>query len=216
LQRIPALLKIKFYKSKKFDIHDGFEYYYWQSFPSQSDKQLYPHNMLLDYPTIESDFVKLTTSWFNTYKSMLNVYIPLIHSFSGDLNLSDTYLNLCRAIEALGRYCGAPTKKNSKSNKSKSMVVRAIVHLYNQYKDSMDQVLSINYILRFAWMVTKYRNNITHANPIISEYDKDYKKIIDMIKQLKAFLIIAVLRFHGVSPEALYHGLNRSSCLLLS
>lgn len=210
LQRSPALLTITFYKSRKPDIHDGFEYFYWQSLNSQSEKHLNPHDMLLDYRTIESDFVRLTTNWFSTYKSMLNVYIPLIHSFSKNLNLSDRYLNICRAIEALGRHCGAPVILNSKSKKSKSQVVKAIVFLYTQYKDSMDQMLSINYILRFAWKVTKYRNVITHANPITSKLDKDYHKIHDMVEQLRAFLTIAVLRYHGVSSEALNHGLNRS------
>lgn len=210
LQRSPALLTITFYKSRKPDIQDGFEYFYWQSLNSQSEKLLNPHDMLLDYRTIESDFVRLTTNWFSTYKSMLNVYIPLIHSFSKNLNLSDRYLNICRAIEALGRHCGAPVIANSKSKKSRSKVVRAIVFLYTQYKDSMDQVLSINYILRFAWKVTKYRNNITHANPITSKLDKDFDKIHDMVEQLRAFLTIAVLRYHGVSSEALNHGLNRS------
>ncbi len=210
LQRSPALLTITFYKSKKPDIHDGFEYFCWQSLTIQSEKMLNPHDMLLDYRTIESDFVRLTKNWFSTYKSMLNVYIPLIHSFSKNLNLSDTYLNICRAIEALGRHCGAPVILNSKSKKSKSQVVKAIVFLYTQYKDSMDQVLSINYILRFAWKVTKYRNEITHANPITSNLDKDYHKIHDMVEQLRAFLTIAVLRYHGVSSEALNHGLNRS------
>lgn len=210
LQRTPNMLKITFYKSSKPDVQDGFEYYYWQSINKQPEKKLHPHDMLLDYLIIESDFVRLTKNWFSTYKSMLNVYIPFIHSFSKNLNLSDTYLNICRAIEALGRHCGAPVIVNSKSKKSRSKVVRAIVYLYNQYKDSMDQVLSINYILRFAWKVTKYRNNITHANPITSKLDKDFDKIHDMVEQLRAFLTIAVLRYHGVSSEALNHGLSRS------
>ena len=210
LQQTPALLKITFYKSIKPDVHDGFEYYYWQSIDRKAEKKLNSHDMLMDYRTVEADFVELTTNWFSTYKSMLNVYIPLIHSFSQNLNLTDTYLNICRAIEALGRYCGAPVITYSRSQKSKSKVVRAIVYLYNQYKDSMDQVLSINYILRFAWKVTKYRNDITHANPITSKLDKDFDKIHDMVEQLRAFLTIAVLRHHGVSSEALNHSLNRS------
>ncbi|MCB5229813.1 MAG: hypothetical protein LHW44_07120 [Candidatus Cloacimonetes bacterium] len=210
LQKPPALLKITFYKNSKPDYHDSYEYCIWQIIDKEDEKRMRPHDMLLDYRAIEPDFESLITNWFRTYRSMLNVYIPLIHSYSHTMNLTDTYLNICRAIEALGRHCGAPKITNSRSTKSHSDVVRAIVYLYNQYKDSMDQVLSINYILRFAWKVTKIRNDLTHANPITSKIDKDFDKIQDMIEQLKAFLTIAVLRYHGVSSIALNQGLNRS------
>lgn len=210
LQKFPSLLKVTFYRDKKAKAQDQYEYYFWQNFAEGTDKKLQWFDMLLDYKPIEPDFIRIVTKWYCDYKKLLNIYIPYFHGLSNDLNLTDTYLNICRAIEALGRHCGAPVITNSRSSKSRSKVVRAIVYLYNQYKDSMDQVLTINYILRFAWKVTKYRNDLTHANPIISKQDKNFQKTYDMIEQLRAFLTISLLRYHGVSSNTLNHSLNNS------
>jgi hypothetical protein len=166
--------------------------------------------MLLDYQTLVPSFSDIVTKWYSEYKGLKNVYIPYFQSFSNDLNLSDTYLNICRAIEAFGVYCKVPKVAKSRSRQSKSMVVKAIVYLYNKYKDSMDVVLSINYILRFAKKVNKYRNQLTHADPIISKFDKKFQEVYDIIEQLKAFLTIALLRYHGVSSETLNESLSSS------
>lgn len=210
VQKFPSLFRVTFYKNKEAKVQDQFEYYFWQSFTTGTDNKLQWFDMLLDYQPIAPSFTNIVTKWYSEYKGLVNIYIPYFHGLSNDLNLSDTYLNICRAIEALGRHCKAPLVAGSKSKKSKSKVVRAIVYLYDQYKDSMDIVLSINYILRFAWKVTKYRNDLTHANPIISKQDKNFQKTYDMIEQLRAFLTIALLRYHGVSSNTLNNSLYNS------
>lgn len=210
LQRFPSLFRVIFYKVKEANAHDQYEYYFWQSFTAGIDERLQWIDMLLDYQPIEPDFSSIVIKWYSEYKGLLNVFIPYFHGLSNDLNLSDTYLNICRAIEALGRYCKAPkvNKPNSKNQSSK--LVSAIVYLYSQYNDSMDQLISVNYIKRFARKIDRYRNNLTHADPIISKQDKDFQKTYDVIEQLRAFLTIALLRYHGVSSDTLNQSLNHS------
>ncbi len=210
VQKFPSLFRVTFYKKKDAKAQDQFEYFCWQSFTSGTENKLRWFDMLLDYRAIAPNFSDIVTKWYSEYKGLKNVYIPYFHSLSKDLNLSDTYLNICRAIEAFGVHCKTPKVTKSKSKKSKSRVVRALVCLYNQYKDSMDVVLSINYISRFAKKVTNYRNQLTHADPIISKLDKNIQEAFDTIEQLRAFLTIALLRYHGVSSDTLNDSLNSS------
>lgn len=159
---------------------------------------------------IEPDFNSIVTKWYGEYKGLLNIYIPYFHGLSNDLNLSDTYLNICRAIEALGRHCGAPIVKKPKSNDKSSQLVNAIVYLYDQYRDSMDKLIPIKFRTRFARKIDRYRNNLAHADPIISKHDKSFQKTYDLIEQLRVFLTIALLRYHGVTTEVINQGLNSS------
>ena len=208
VQKFPSLLRVTFYKNTEDKVQDRFEYYCRQDVTIGAHNKLHWFEMILDYQTIAPSFNQIVSKWYNEYKGLENIYIPYFHSFSKDLNFIDTYLNICRAIEAFGRHC--KVQAGDEPNPRKCNLLQAVVYLHGKYNDTMNIVLFVKDIHKFAKKLTNHRNRLTHANPITSELAKNFQEVYDIIEQLKAFLTIALLRYHGVSSETLNDSLNIS------
>ncbi|MCM4161695.1 hypothetical protein FHG64_02785 [Antarcticibacterium flavum] len=160
----------------------------------KEEKQILPPNMLLPYKRIEDRFQSFISNWYRNKKKLETTLIPHMSVYR-DITLyeSDKFLNLTRALEAFHRDF---IHKNSINKTRYIESIRSLSYSYNW-------LLKIKSIPAFSTKMLKYRNDLTHSNPLQTELMKKYLSLFNISEKLK--IINTCLIFHemGISRKEL-------------
>lgn len=179
--------------TKRFDV------YHQIRIDETAKKDLTPYDFLVQFKSIEATFDRIINNWFTSQSKLETCYTPYFNNYYGaQLNTSDKFLNICRALEAFHR----DTVGNiDPSTRKEYHYKKRVVEVFDNVNNCFNFLLKIRDKNKFADKIKNYRNDFTHSNPILLNRNKKYLETHYLTEKLTIILTCAILHYQGLTKK---------------